>query len=113
MREAVRQSVDSRRGRQANPKETAADCWITHYALNFVQGFQRDFGVCVQKPENIAACGIGSNVHLFCTAAIAGSNNLIAEALGQLVGAVSAPSIDDDNFRPRSSLAQIREKRAD
>ncbi len=112
MRKAVRQSVYSRRGRQADPKETATDFWIAHYAPNLIQRFQRHFGVRMQKPKNIAACGIGSDVHLFGTAALAAPDNLIAEALRQLVGAISAPAIDDNNFRPTGSLAQIRQKRA-
>src|ERR1700756_2125389 len=58
MCKAVRQSVYSWRGRQADPKETAADFWIAHDAANLIQTFQRHFGVCVQKPENIAACGV-------------------------------------------------------
>jgi hypothetical protein len=112
MRKAIRQSVYSRRGRQADPKETATDFWIAHYPPNFIQRFQRHFGVCVQKPQDISACCIGSNVHLFGTAAIAASDNLIAEALRQLVGAVSARAIDDNNFRSTGPLAQVREKRA-
>jgi hypothetical protein len=66
----------------------------------------------MEKPENIAACGVGSDVHLFRTAALAAPDNLIAEALRQLVGAVSARAIDDNNFRSTGSLAQIRKKRA-
>ncbi len=112
MRKAVRQSVYGRRGRQADPEETGTDFWIAHYARNLIQGLQWHFGVCVQKPQNIAACGIGSGIHLFGTAALAAPDNLIAEALRQLVGAVSARAIDDNNFRPTGSLAQIREKRA-
>jgi hypothetical protein len=112
MRKAVRQSVYSRRGRQADPKETPTDFWITHYARNLIQGFQRHFGVCVQKPENIAACGVGSEIHLFRTAAIAASDNLVAKAVRQPIGTVIARAIDDNNFRPTGSLAQIREKRA-
>jgi hypothetical protein len=112
MRKAVRQSVYGRHGRQADPKETATDFWIAHYTPNLVQRFQRHLGVGMQKPQNIAACGIGSNVHLLRTAALAAPDNLIAEALRQLVGAVSARAIDDNNFRPTGSLAQIREKRA-
>ena len=112
MRKAVRQSVYGRRGRQADPKETATDFWIAHYPPNLIQRFQRHFDVGMQKPQNIAAGGIGSDVHLFRTAALAASDNLIAEALRQSVGAVSARAIDDNNFRPTGSLAQIREKRA-
>ena len=110
MRKAVRQSVYGRRGRQADPKETATDFWIAHYPPNLIQRFQRHFRVGMQKPQDIAACGIGSDVHLFRTAALAASDNLIAEALRQLVGAVSARAIDDNNFRSRRSLAQMREK---
>ena len=112
MRKAVRQSVYGRRGRQADPEETATDFWIAHYARNLIQRFQRHFGVCVQKPENFAACCIGSDVHLPGTAARAAPDNVIAEAFRQPVGAVSAPAIDDNNFRPTGSLAQIRQKRA-
>ena len=112
MRKAVRQPVYGRRGRQADSKETATDFWMAHYPPNFIQRFQRHFGVGMQKPQNIAACGIGSDVHLFRTAALAAPDNLIAEALCQLVGAVSARAIDDNNFRSTSSLAQIRQKRA-
>ena len=112
MRKAVRQSVYSRRGRQPDPKETATDFWIAHYPRNLIQRFRRHFGVCMQKPQNIAAGGIGSSIHLFGTAPLAASDNLIAQALRQLVGAVIARAIDDNNFRPTRSLAKIREKRA-
>jgi hypothetical protein len=112
MCKAVRQSVYGRRGRQADPKETATDFWIAHYPRNLIQRLQRHFGVGMQKPQDIAACGIGSDVHLFRTAALAAADNLIAEALRQLVGAVSAYAIDDNNFRPKGSLAQTRKKRA-
>jgi hypothetical protein len=105
MRKAVRQSVDEPRGRQTDPEETATDFWIAHYALNLIQGLQRDFGVCMQKPEDFAACCVGSNVHLPRTAARVAPDNLVAETLRQLVGAVSALAVDDDNFRPRRSLA--------
>ena len=110
MRKAVRQSVHGSCSWQSDPEETATDFWITHYARNLVQRFQRDFGVCVQKPEDIAACRIGSNIHLPGTAARAALDDVIAKALHHLVGAVSARAIDDNNFRPMCSLAQIREK---
>jgi len=110
MRKAVRQSVYGRRGRQADPEETATNFWIAHYTPNLIQRFQRNFGVCMQKPENIAACGGGSGIHLFRTAALAAPDNLITQLSRQLIGAVSARAINDNNFRPTSSLAQIREK---
>ena len=105
MRKAVRQPVDDRRRRQADPEETATDFWIAHYARNLIQGFQWHFSVRVQKPENFAARCLGSDVHLFRTATRGAPDNLIAQAFRQLVGAVSAPAIDDDNFRPTGSLA--------
>jgi hypothetical protein len=105
MRKAVRQSVYDRRGRQADPEETATDFRIVHNARNLIQGLQRHFGVRVQKPEDFAGCCIGSNVHLPGTAARAAPYNVIAEAFRQPVGAVSAPAIDDDNFRPMGSLS--------
>jgi len=111
MRKAVRQSVYDRRGGQADPKETATDFWIAHYPPNLIQRFQRHFGVGMQKPQNIAACGIGSDVHLFRTAALAAPDNLIAKSLRQPVGAISARAIDDNNFRPTGSFAQVRKKR--
>jgi hypothetical protein len=112
MRKAVRQSVYSRRGRQTDPEETATDFWIAHYASNLIQGFQRYFGICMQKPKDIAACGVRSDIHLLGTAALAASDNLIAEALCQPVGAVSARAVDDNNFRAAGSFAQVRKKRA-
>jgi hypothetical protein len=105
MRKAIRQSVYDRRGRQADPEETATDFWIAHYARDLTQGLHRHFGVCVQKPENFATCCIGSDVHLPGTAARAAPYNVIAEAFRQPVGAVSAPAIDDNNFRTTGSLA--------
>jgi hypothetical protein len=105
MRKAVRQSVDGRRRRQADPEETATDCWIAHYARNLIQRFQRHFGVCMQKPQNIAACGVGSDIHLLRTAARAALYNMIAETFRQSVGAVSARAVDDNNFRTSGSLA--------
>ena len=110
MRKADRQSVHGSCSWQSDPEETATDFWITHYARNLIQGFQRHFGVCVQKPEDIAACRIGSNIHLPGTAARAALDNVIAKALHQPVGAVSARAIDDNNFRPTGSLPQIRQK---
>jgi hypothetical protein len=110
MRKAVGQAIDSRRGRQADPEETPTNFWIAHYTPNLIQRFQRNFGVCMQKPENIAVCGVGSDVHLFRTAALAGSDNLITQLLRQLIGGVSARAIDDNDFRPSGSFAQIREK---
>ena len=110
MRKAVRQSVDRRRGRQADPEETATDVWIAHYAHNLIQGIQWHLGVRVQKPENFATGCIGSDVHLPGTAACGAPDNLIAEALRQLLGSVGAPAIDDNNFRPSCSLTQIRHK---
>jgi hypothetical protein len=112
MCKAVRQSVYGRRRRQADPKETATDFWIAHYPPNLIQRFQRHIGVCMQKPQNIAVCVIGADVHLFCTATIAASDNLVAEAFRQLVGTVSARAVDDNNFRPTGAFAQVREKRA-
>ena len=64
------------------------------------------------EAENIAACRVGSGIHLFRPAALAAPDNLITEAMRQSVGAVGARAIDDNNFRPTGSLAQIREKRA-
>jgi hypothetical protein len=105
MRKAISQSVDDRRRRQADPEETATDFWIAHYVRNLIQRFKRHFGVCVQKPENFAACCIGSDVHLPGAVARAAPYNVIAEAFRQPVGAVSAPAIDNNNFRPTGSLA--------
>jgi len=112
MCKAVRQSVHSGRRRQPDPKETATDFWIAHYAINLIQAFQRHFGIGVQKPEYLAARCIGSDVHLPGTAALAASNNLVAETLCQLIAPVGARAIDDNNFRPPGSLSQVREKRA-
>jgi len=112
MRKTVRQSVDGRHGRQTDPKKPATDFWITHYAINLIQRVHRHFGICVEKPENIAACGVSSDVHLLRAAALAASKDLIAEAMGQLLCAICARAIDDNDFRPRSPLSQVREKRA-
>jgi len=60
----------------------------------------------------VAACGGGSGIHLFRTAALAAPDNLITQLSRQLIGAVSARAINDNNFRPTSSLAQIRKKTA-
>ena len=110
MRKPVRQAIHSRRGRQTDPEEAATDFWIAHYAPNLIQRFQRNFGVRMQEPENIAACGVGSDIHLFRTAMLAGPDHLIAKALRQLIGAVSARAIDDNNFRTTGSLTQIPQK---
>ena len=112
MRKTVRQSVNGRRGWQADPKETATDFWIAHYASNLIQRFLWHFGVCMQKPENVAACGICPGVHLLGSTALAALDDLIAEAMGQLIGTVGARAIDDNNFRPTGSLSQVREKPA-
>jgi hypothetical protein len=110
MRKPIGQPVHSRLRWQANPKETATYCWITHYSRNLIQRFQRNFGVCMQKPENIAGCSLGSGVHLFRPAAFDALDHLIAKSFGQPIGAVSTRAVDDNNFRPTGALAQIREK---
>lgn len=104
MRKAVRQSVYGRRGRQADPEETSTDFWIAHYARDLIQRLQGHFGVRMQKPENFAACCLGPNVHLFSTAPCAAPDKLIAKALRQSFGAVSALAVDHNNFRPTRSL---------
>jgi hypothetical protein len=111
MRKTVRQPVYGRHGRQPNSKETATDFWIAHYATNLIQRFRRHCGIGVQKPQNIAMCSIGSEIHLPGPAALAGSNNLVAEAFSKSVGTVSARTIDDNNFRPTGSVSQVRKKR--
>jgi hypothetical protein len=78
MRKTVCQSVHRRHRRQLDPKETATDFWIAHYAADLIQTFQRHSGIGVQKPENIAAGNISSDIHLPGTAALAASNNLVA-----------------------------------
>src|SRR5262249_41020534 len=100
MRKGVRQSVYDRGDWQPDPKETARDFCVAHYAINLIQRFQRHFGIRMQKPENIAACGVGSEIHLSGAAALAASNNLVAESLRELISTVSARTIDDNNFRP-------------
>ena len=105
MGKAVREPVYGRRRGQTNPEETAANFWIAHYARNLIQGVHRHVCVRVQKPENFTACRIGSDVHLLRTATCAASDNLIAQALRQAIGAVSAPAIDDNCFRPGGSVA--------
>jgi hypothetical protein len=64
----------------------------------------------VQEPQNIADRGVGTRIHLFGTTAFAAPDNLVAEVLRQPVCAISARAIDDNNFRPTRSLAQIQEK---
>src|SRR5689334_9340989 len=78
MGKPVRQSIYRRCGWKADPKETTTDLRIAHYAVNLVQRFQRHFGIRMQKPEYIAACGRSSDVHLFRTAALVASKKLIA-----------------------------------
>jgi len=112
MRKAVRQSVHGRRDRQADPKVTASDFWIAHYAANLIQRFRRHFGVCMKEPENIAAGRAGTGVHLYRTAVFAAPNKLIAKPCCKVIRAIGACAIDDDDFRAKGSPAQIREKRA-
>src|ERR1044071_4913360 len=111
MREAVRQSVNNRR-RQTNAKETAADCWILHHAVNLIQTSPWHFGVCMQEPENIAPRHAGAGVHLYRAAAFAAPNELMTEPRRKLIRAVGACAIDHDDFRASRSLAQMLEKRA-
>ena len=80
-------------------------------AISFKDSSGTSASACKNQKISPRGC-IGSNVHLPGTAARAAPYNLIAEAFRQPVGAVSAPAIDDNNFRPRRSLAQIRQKSA-
>lgn len=110
MRKTVRQSVNGGLRWQPDPEETATNVWIAHYATNLIQGFQRHFGIHVQKPENIAIGGISSEIHLPGTAPVAASNYPVAEALCQLVSAICAAAIDHNHFRPAGSLSQVRKE---
>ena len=106
MRKAVRQPVNNT-SRQADPKETATDFGIAHYAANLIQTSPWNLGVRMQEPENIAAGRTRPGVHLYRTAAFAAPNKLIAQPYRKLIRAVGACSIDHNDFRPRRSLAQM------
>ena len=112
MRKAIRQSVYNRRGRQTDPEETATDFLIAHYPLNFIQRVRRHFGVCVQKPQNITASYACPCVHLRSSSRLR-VYNAIAQGHRQFRSAVAAAAVGDNDFRLRSSVAQMPEKRLD
>jgi hypothetical protein len=78
MCKAVGQSVYGRRGRQSDPEETTRYISVAHYPRDLIQGVRRHFGVCMQKPKDIAACDLCSGIHLSRTAAVLASDHLIA-----------------------------------
>jgi hypothetical protein len=111
MRKAVRQSVNNT-SRQSDPEVTATDSSIPNYAANLIQTSHWHFGICMQEPENIAACCIRSGVHLYRTAALTAPDNLIAEPFRKLISAIGACTIDDNDFRSGRPVAQLLEKGA-
>jgi hypothetical protein len=105
MREAVRQSINGG-SRQTNSEKTACDIRIIHDALDLLQTAPWNFGIDVDEPENVAARGPRTSVHLFRSTRLA-YDKLIAKALREIAGAVGASAIDDDHFSATRSLAQV------
>ena len=110
MREAIGQSIN-RVSRQANPKVTPRDLWITQDVLDFIQTAPRNFRINMHKPKDVAARSLAASIHLYCPITPA-SNELIAKACAEISCAIGASAVGDNNLRVGCSLPQMLEKLA-
>src|SRR5207245_4480195 len=82
-----------------------------HDARDLIQTLQRQFGIGVNEPKDLAARGACARLHLVGTAAL-GLHKSITQVGSELSGTISASTIGDDNFGSRRSLAQMLQERA-
>jgi hypothetical protein len=108
MRKTIRQSINVR-SRQANSKESACSPGVIHDSLDLTQTFPRNFGIDMEKPENVTMRGASTNIHLYCPIAFA-YDKLIAKAHRKISRAVGASTIRDNDLHSGRALAQMREE---
>lgn len=108
MRKTIRQSINVR-SRQANSKKTACSPGVVHDSLDLTQTSPRNFGIDMEKPENVTMRGASTNIHLYCPIAFA-YDKLIAKARRKISRAVGASTIRDNDLHSGRALAQMREE---
>ena len=108
MRKAIREPINQPL-RQANPKETANDIRVIHYALDLIQTSQWQFSVDMDEPKNVTARSARTGIHLYGPIGLA-SNKLIAKARGEVDRAIGTSAVRDNNLSFGRSLAQMLKK---
>jgi hypothetical protein len=82
---------------------------ILHDARDLIQTLPWQFDIRVDKPKDIPVRGVRSCIHLRGTTPL-GLNKPIAETCSEVSRAIGTFTIGDNNFGPRRSLTQVREK---
>ena len=108
MSEAVRESINQA-FRKANSEVTANDMWIIHDAPDLIQTLQWQFRIDMDKPKDLPARGARAGIHLDGTAALA-LDKAITKSGRELICAIGASAIRDNNFSSGRSLAQMLKK---
>jgi hypothetical protein len=108
MRKAIRESINQPL-RQANPKKTANDIRVIHYAPDLIQTSQRHFNIDMDEPKDVTERSAGTGIHLYGPIGLA-SNKLIAKARGEIDRAVGTTAVRDNNLSFGRSLAQMLKK---
>ena len=108
MRKAIRESINQPL-RQANPKKTANDLRIIHYAPDLIQTSRWHFSIDMDEPKNVTARSARTGIHLYGPIGLA-SNKLIAKARGEVDRAIGTFAVRDNNLSFGRSLAQMLKK---
>jgi hypothetical protein len=96
MRKAIRESINQPL-RQANPKKTANDIRVIHYALDLIQTSQWQFHIDMDEPKDVTARSTCTGIHLYGPIGLA-SNKLIAKARGEVDRAIGTSAVGDNNL---------------
>jgi hypothetical protein len=108
MREAVGQSIN-RLSRQANPKVASDHFRVLQYTSDFIQASLWDFGIDMQKPENVAMRSTRAQIHLHGPIGLT-PNELIAKARAEISCVINASAVGDNNLRFWRSVTQMLKK---
>jgi hypothetical protein len=108
MRKAISESIN-RPLRQANPKKTANDIRVIHYAPDLIQTSQWQFSIDMDEPKDVTARRTRTDIHLYGPIGLA-SNKLIAKARGEVDRAIGTSAVRDNNLSFGRSFAQMLKK---
>jgi len=108
MREAVGQSIDWV-SREPNSKVTATYLRIDQDTLDLIQTTPRNFSIDMDKPQDVAVCGVCASIHLYRPIALA-HDNVITKAAREISRCIAASAVGDNNLRVGRPVTQMLKK---